>query len=411
MKLKLKSLFSSINFKNNLTLKVVSVVLAIFFWIFVMDQENPQIERTLYNIPVSYVGSVGSGLYVMNAPEVSVNVNVTGRRNTVLGLGPSHIVLTVDLSKAVEGDNKLKIEYGEGENYSIKSLTTAEVPMFVDRIVSAQKRVQYVLSSDFDTDLSLSTITVSPNSVLVTGPKSLVEKVSVVQGVINAKALTDSTQFEMAINAIDDQGVKIEGVNHVGTVLASADIVKSASVPITYKYVDETDEGYELYEFVVDVDRVELAGRVSEINALLVLEANPVTVKGNEDVKGTLEFALPDGVYLKNPPAAEYTAKVLKVEEREIAIPTSQVDLLGLEGGLEHEIVNNAGFVKLRLKGLAPYFEKIKFEHVRLSANLEGMREGQHIIPLEVVDFENLELLEKPVVEIIIRPVESGEQS
>lgn len=410
MKNLLKSFFSSINFKNNLTLKVVSVILAVFFWIFVMDQENPQIERTIYNIPVSYVGTVGNGLYVMNTPEVSVNVTVNGRRNTVLGLSPSNIALTVDLSKANEGENKLKIEYGEGENYSVKSLTVAEVPMYVDRIVSAQKRVQFVLSSDFARDLALSTISLSPNSVLVSGPKSFVEKVSVVQGVIDAKVLTDSTQFEMAIVAIDDQGIKVDGVTHVSTVLASADVVKSAFVPITYKFADETDEGYQLYEFVVDVDKVELAGRVSEINALVVLEANPVVIRGNEEVKGVLEFALPDGVSMKNTSAASYTAKVLKEEDREFEIPISQVDLLGLENNLEHQIINETGFVKLMLRGLPPYFEKNNFDHVRLSANLEGMGEGPHTIVLEVPEFEHLKLVENPVVQVLIKPVEAEQQ-
>lgn len=410
MKLKFKSFFSSINFKDNLTLKVLSVVLAIFFWIFVMDQENPQIERTIYNIPVSYVGSVGSGLYVMGTPEVSVNVNVSGRRNTVLGLGPSNIVLTVDLSKAVEGDNKLKIEYGEGENYAVKSLTVDEIPLFVDRIVSAQKRVQYVLSSDFERDLGMSTISISPNSVLVNGPRNLVEKVSVLQGVIDAKSLTDSTQFEMAITAIDDEGVKVEGVTHVKTVLASADVIKTALIPITYKYTDETDEGFELYEFTADIDAVELSGGVSAINALLVLEANSVAIKGNGDVKGIFEFVLPDGVMMKNPSSATYTARVLKIEEREFFVPISQIDWLGLGEQLEHQVSSETDVVKFKLKGLAPNFEKNQLDTIRLSANLEGLSEGQHTVSLEVPEFDYLELVENPTINVLIRPIDSGEQ-
>lgn len=53
---KMKEIYQRSKFSRNTAPKVLSLVFALVFWIFVMDNVNPEMTRVFDNVPVELVG-------------------------------------------------------------------------------------------------------------------------------------------------------------------------------------------------------------------------------------------------------------------------------------------------------------------------------------------------------------------
>lgn len=69
--------------KNDITVKIFSLIIAIILWSYVMDQKNPEITNEYKNVTVNLTNVSAldrQGLVVMEPSEVKVNVKMTGKK-------------------------------------------------------------------------------------------------------------------------------------------------------------------------------------------------------------------------------------------------------------------------------------------------------------------------------------------
>ncbi|HHV39164.1 MAG TPA: hypothetical protein GXX70_06720, partial [Tepidimicrobium sp.] len=70
--------------KNNLTMKIFALIMAIVLWSYVMSEENPSITEEFKNIEVTLTNVATlerQNLVVLEPSEPTVNVKVSGKRN------------------------------------------------------------------------------------------------------------------------------------------------------------------------------------------------------------------------------------------------------------------------------------------------------------------------------------------
>lgn len=106
-----KSIFDA-KLSHNTGTKLLSLLMAILFWFFVMDQVDPEISRVIESVPVQLINTQEldqSNLKIMNQTDYFVNVEVTGRRNNVLSLNAKSIYLWADMRSVRNGINNVFI--------------------------------------------------------------------------------------------------------------------------------------------------------------------------------------------------------------------------------------------------------------------------------------------------------------
>lgn len=84
---------------NNLSLKIVSVVMASLFWLYVMAGKDA-VKRV--QVPVVFA-NLDDGLTVVDKPPASLDVELQGNRLSLLTLSQGSLKLVLDMAGVQEG--------------------------------------------------------------------------------------------------------------------------------------------------------------------------------------------------------------------------------------------------------------------------------------------------------------------
>ncbi len=85
--------------------KLASIILAIILWIYVVKEQNLNI---LLNIPVE-INNLPVNMEITNNFKNSLDVLIVGRRDDIAKIERKNIIAVIDLKKAQEGENIIKI--------------------------------------------------------------------------------------------------------------------------------------------------------------------------------------------------------------------------------------------------------------------------------------------------------------
>lgn len=381
MKKLIQKILSVLNIKHDLTLKFISLVLAIFFWIFVMDKENPIVTRTFYNIPVSYAGEVKDGLVISSAPKYYSNIEVSGRRNSVLATKSDAFDLRIDLSVLNDGKNEAEIEYIPNFNdISIDRVSPSVVSVVLEKIIRTEKPVYYALTSSFPDSLAKSEVSIEPSQVTITGPRSLVAAVVSLTANVDAASIADSAAFEVELIPVNSLGERVEGVTpEVSVATVQVKSVREKSVPVVYEYEDKTGENLEFMRFIVSSGTAVIQGSPRVIDGIESLKTEKVVIESLETAAGTFVFVPVEGVTILNADQFKYRAEYTEYIETDFPYPVTGIRLDGLADGYEVRF-GDLSELTVRIRCEQQTAERLNAKDFRLSLDLTGLEEGEHLL-------------------------------
>ena len=92
---------------NNKTfLKIISFLIAVALWIYVMGEVNPDTEASIQDVEITFTNTdslAGDGLAVVQNKTVTVDITIQGRRAEVNETKRNGVTATVDVEGASEG--------------------------------------------------------------------------------------------------------------------------------------------------------------------------------------------------------------------------------------------------------------------------------------------------------------------
>lgn len=401
-----------LNIKNNFAMKILSLVLAILFWIFVMDTENPIVTRTFYNIPVVYVGEPDSGLVVSSAPNYYSNIEISGRRNSVLATRTDSFVLKVHLAGLKDGKNEAVIEYTAPSNdIHIDRVSPSNVVITMEKVITVEKPVYYNKISSFEESLSGSEITIDPTTMSITGPRSLVADVSSLIANIDVSEIKESGQVEIPLIPVNSLGEKVEGITFEReSALLTIRAIREKTVPFTYEYRDETDERHRLIRFIVSKNTVSIVGDPEDVDRVTSLKANPIVITGKDDATGNIEFEKIEGITILRPDQIHYQAEFVEIMERDLQFTAKDFQMKDIGDGLIATVDESAATL-IRIKGTENAVNQVSPGDFRLTLDAKNLEEGEHyILPkaeyLSATDIQFQILAETPIKVVITKKTE-----
>ena len=291
--------------ENKNVLKVISLIIAIFLWVYVMGEVNPETKEKISDIAVTVVNTdqlADEGLAVVHNQDIKISAVIKGKRSVVNDTKKTGVTATVDVADASKGSNRGKVNLELPSGVTLDTISDETIKYRVEDSVEVKKDVEidFVGDTDTDTDLVPWAYDTYPGTVKVTGAESIVDDVYAVRGKITSNVVSESAKtVEVELIPVKKDGTEVQGVvlNHTkAKTTVQLMEAKDVDVSITPKNVPDGRE----VDSITGVDSVKVVGSAG---ALADLESIMATVDLSEiksEGKKELNFSLPAGVYLYN---------------------------------------------------------------------------------------------------------------
>lgn len=385
--------------KNNLTIKIFALIIAVILWGYVMDEVNPKQEREFRNIQVKY-NNVASlerqGLEIMEPKEMDIKVTISGRRSDVLNVKDEDIIAEVDLNGYQEGEAKALITIDVPYMVQVVDYTPKEILFKFDKLIKKEKTVTLETVGDVPEGYSLGEAEIKPKSIYIEGPRSWVNSVSQVLATINIEDMTEYINLSVPINLLDDQGNEVRGVEKgQNTVEIFIPIYQTKKVPVELQTEGQLPNNYEVLDISINPSVVEIKGRKQDLMDISsiktkVIDINSLIGEKNVDV----DLDIPENISLTKPnQKIQVTLNVDESKTKTFEYVLNDVKIKNLDPDLiidEKEL--NTSF-EITVKGSSSKIDTLKKEDLIIELNLLDLEEGNHLVNPSIKDHEHITII------------------
>ena len=278
---------------------VLAIVLAVILWAYVINEVNPETERTINDVPLRIVGEnvlESNGLALLTEFDDTVSVVISGRRSDVYNINAAKLSAKIDVSGCVEGENQVSVQVSAPDKVSKAEARDGDFLVLVDRIVTEDKPVDVEISGDLSADTGVEIISLSENKVSVTGPSTYVKQVAAVSGVLEVQNSVNDYDRAVSLTPVDKEGDPVEGVElsqKTVTVEAQKTLTKTVSVEVVL--TGNAPQGMTVTP--ASNLKLKIRGRYDDIKGISSLKTAPVSISGmTEDTSVDVTVQMPEGV-------------------------------------------------------------------------------------------------------------------
>jgi YbbR domain-containing protein len=300
----------SAKLRQNLGLKAIAFLAAAGLWLYVMNTENP-IRRETHARPVVAVNTP-SGLGVARLRPESLKVSFTGRLSGLSRAQLDGVRIVADLAAARAGRNEVPVHaQGLPDRVTVSSMERATVQVWLEPIVTRQVPIGVVCTGEAAEGCALSvTPDAQPKAAAISGPETLVARVTRVVARVDLTGLGTSQTLEVAPVARDTDGEQVTGVQLLPDKVRVTVVVVAASsreVPVRARTGNLT-AGRRIVDMSVSPAEVELRGTPNALDSITEVETERLDVRHLEGAREyRVALRLPSGTWL---PEGDHTVTV-----------------------------------------------------------------------------------------------------
>lgn len=406
MKFKMKKF--KIKNKSNIIAKVVSVIIAIFLWYYVMGLVNPEETRTYRNITVAFKSLDylnNTKLVNLGPSEAKVSVQVKGKKSELDNINENNIKAAIDFRGYSAGQARVPVKaeiIGQYNTLQVTSVGPSEIIFNLDSVESYKKPIEVRQKGEVKENYALSDISMDVENVKLTGPESYIAKVDKVIAEIDLTNKDKPFTISSKLYAVDIKDNQIDQVSlYPQVVNINAQIDKTKSVPIETDFVSHLPSNYKIVNIKTSPQNLVIKGQddIDSINSIKTEKIEVNDAVEPKDGELIVKPILPKGVELLDENVKiSVTYEVEEEAEREIKVPLANLELVNLSDDFELKDTNDK-FITLRLKGYKSVLDKIDEDTFKLRADASNVTvEGKEQLKLELVtDKEYMNILNNTI--------------
>lgn len=377
---------------NRQTLVIISLVFALITFFAVDKKSTTLVDRSaevLYSQKVNAIYNEEN--YVVEGLPDSVDVTLIGKKwDVYLAKQYPADEVTVDLKDLKPGTHRVALKYKQ----SISSVEYKLDPSVVTVVIYEKMSETRELSTDvvhkdnLDTKLSIDSLTLNRNNVIIKGPSYKLAEVANVKALIdidnlNKPKVGSQKLTDIPLIAYDKNGEKVDVEIVPGKVEATIKISSpSKNVPIKVVPKGELD-GKSIKSITSSVNNVTIYG---DQEALDAIEEFPVEIDVDglsEDKTYTVNLVKPTGV-------REISAKTMTVKLTVDEVVTKEVsgvnvNITNLGPGLKAQALKASdSIITVIVKGSPSVVESVDPSSIHGYIDLEGLGVGEHEVDVKV---------------------------
>lgn len=278
-------------FYNNHFVLALSLVIAILIWFIVSYSNVSNRPRMVYDVPITLEMSEAAqeeGLRVFAQSEDTANVSISGNGIVINRITAEDIQVVGTVAPAKSSDGMVTytitltaVKKGGGvlSDYEIvkvePSTITVDVDAYVEKSFSIDSNVKYSVSSTYFANTPI----LSSENVMVSGPRSVVNKVSTVQAEYDIHdSLTKTATVSAKLMAYDQYGIAVTDENlelSMENVEVTIPIYLRKDLSLTPMLV-RTPSGFGKNRLKVSPDSIEVAGPEESLSGMREMSLDPI---------------------------------------------------------------------------------------------------------------------------------------
>ena len=401
--------------KEDLSTRIVSIVVGIVGWMLLINISNPVITQRFEDIPIEFINtsiieSTGKTYEIVS--EDKAVVEVTERRSIIDSLRKEDIAVIADMSKlsvvnavplygVVDKYPTVDVEIVDNDtvNITLDSIISREIDVTLEKFISDEsKSFVPVLESEVKT-------------IIVTGGKSLVDKIDKVvftYDVSDAEEIYHGVAYPVVYDRNGDiiENSFFEFSTEVFAVTGQSYPIKE--IPLNISVNSDSVNGYTVSSVKFEPENIKIAGTeefLANINELAIsmdVNLNPDSLVNNQFVK-TLKVAenLPNGAYFVND--SDEIVVNLTFEEyktKSITFEKSKVELRGLIPDCKAELGDEE--FSITISGDDEILKQISKDSIIPYIDLSGLEIGEYNLIMQFVGLDDVILTSNISAKVII---------
>ena len=265
--------------RNKVFLILLSLIIAVGMWIYVVSTVTPEDVQWIERIPVNFTNEDGlfsdRNLVLSEGRDSTVNLRLYGKRQDLLKLNNTNITISVDLSQVTEaGEWRLPYTIDFPENVSsgdisVENRSTYYISVTVDRLATDEIEVRAIFQGDTAEGYTAEAIELEYDSLTISGPREQVDVVAYAQVVLERTNLSKTVSDNLSFTLMDEDGNELEF--HDVRCTANGVSVEKIGVLMQVNMIKEVPLRVELIE----------GGGATESHATVSIVPSSITIQGD----------------------------------------------------------------------------------------------------------------------------------
>lgn len=374
--------------------RILSLLIAVVLWAYVMGEINPETTIKFKNINVEILNQESledRGLALVGTRNYTVDIALEGKRSAVKKVKKEDIGVTADVTGYKKGTHYVEVKVSTPDNTKVSNIKESRIKVKIDRLVAVRKVVNVVLTEKGSSDLELGNISVTPEEIEVTGAESTVAKVKNINVAVTKAQIEDADGEEVRADAkpVDKNGNTVKGVTlSVNSVNVKAKLYHFKTVPLKVNIKGKVGARYQVANMDVPND-ITIRGSKTALSKLESIKADVDISRVTESTELPVNPKLPKGVQISNRSddmKVKLTLKPLAIKSLEV--DTKNVKFTHVGTGLEAEAYGGA--IGVTISGSDKVVKNTKAANIEIVADLKGLAAGMHSVNIEATDQDDL---------------------
>ena len=382
--------------KRSIVVKGVCLLLSFILWLYVSNVENPIRTSDLKGVSVELLNQEilnSSNWYLSKNQNFSVDLKLEGKAKDIYSLKKDDFVLKADLNNYAlkVGENNIPVEIiSAPQDVTIKNRSVLTVKVNLEEGSEKTVKVRSNVKTTFKEGISKKSIKVSPESVKISGPESLVKNVDsvVLKGELLDISKDTSRNFNLV--AVDSDGNEISGVQiseSIGKLTVSVGGSKQVKVNVVKQGM--LPSNYTLKGINLSVESVNIIGDTDIIKSIHQVDTEPIDLSNiTESQTVNVKLNLPEGIYLMdNVSSITANIEVVKKEEDTNKIVNKKIEGIKVEliDKVNTTLTYDVSNITVEVSGDSKEVSALTSENISATVSVAGIATaGEQEMPLNV---------------------------
>lgn len=416
---------------DNTMLKIMAFLFAVVLWLIVVNIEDPIISKTYRNVKVNVthgevITNKGYTYRVVDDTQL-VNVTVKAKRSTMDDIKAEHIIATADMKNmqfdmkgnnmaagASRSENQIPITvYVPGFDVEEAYATPVNLQIVVEDNASTTFPITATAVGEVRDGYVLGSLTAIPETVKISGPKSLVNRISKVVARADVEGMKKSAVLKAELifydsgdNVVDQTLLETE--LDPGSVSVDVEVLNTKQVKLQIDTSEiHTADGYALANVVYEPQTIQIVGSNKDLNDISTLDipASALRVQNltqKRQIVVDISKYLPENIQLydENANTVLFTITVAKAGAKAFDYPVQSIEKRNVPDNMIVSFGDLEDIV-LHVTGPSLVLESVDLKEA-VYIDLKGYEEGTHTVPVQVNLPAGCKLAEPIEVTVII---------
>ena len=388
--------------KNKVFMGLLSFVIAVGLWVYVVTVVNPEFEDTYYNIPVVLEGEgllEERGLMITANENPTVSLRLKGNRSYLVEMKSSDITVLVDVSKLSRAgtfhlgfneyfpgnipDNAIEVQTRNPDNITV--VVEERITKPVDVVVNYGGTN---VPDGFICDKEGIDFGDTGPTISVTGPKSVIDRISQAVININLTGRRESIMEEsFAYTLCDEAGNPVDAKmvkTNVGQVDVTLRIQRYKDIELKVEVVDGGGATEKTSAITILPDKIRISGNetmLEKIEDVLVIGTIDLS-KLLEDTQLTFDIVLPENVTNESN-VTEATVDVKFPNLRIKTLNITQINAVNVPEGMEVDMITQK--LEIKVRGPIALVERVKASDISVTVDFSLAELGTATMRADVI--------------------------